>query len=243
MINIQRPKESPASLRSPNVRDYLERLARHQEDPERFPEKPSRPAEYRSSDVLEAFETYFFCKCYLTERKFDSAWEMDVEHFIAYSERPDLACEWTNLYPADHKANMLKPRKTPAGGYLDPCDENDDVEGDIRYALSVDGEKPAFQARDATNQKAANTARLLERLHNGNDPESAQNTKYLRILIQKKHTETLNAIIDWQGAKDAADRFQAEIELKKLLTRKASFTALIRSVPAVRRYVPKELLD
>ncbi len=243
MINIHRPTEPPASLQSPKVRDYLERLAKHQENPEQFPMKPEKPSEYRNSDVLEAFEVYFFSKCYLTERKFDSAWEMDVEHFISYVERPNLVFEWTNLYPADHKANMLKPRKTPQGGYLDPCDDNDDVEREILYVLSVDGETPAFDARDKANRKAINTARLLERLHNGYDPDSIQNTKYLRILIQKKYTETLNAIIEWQGAKDEEDKFRAETELKKLLSRRGSFTSLIRSVPAVRKRVPKDFLD
>jgi hypothetical protein len=242
MINATRPKESPASLQSQEIRDYLEALANHKENPVQYP-KPEKPPLYRHKDVLEAFDSCFFSKCYLTEQKFENSWAMDIDHFVPKNEKPEWVCEWSNLYPADHKANMMKPRRMPEGGYLDPCDDNDDVEYEILYALSIDGEKPAFKARDNTNQKAVNTAGLLEHLHNGDDEDSKKNTTHLRFLIRKKYIEILNAILEWRAAKDEQDKFQAETEIKRLLSRRASFTALIRSVPAVRRDIPVEFLD
>jgi len=145
------------------------------------------------------------------------------------------------LSPGLHLA-MESTVLQPEGGYLDPCDENDDVEHEILYALSMDGEMPAFEARDKSNQKAVNTAKLLEPLHNGQGAEAHQNTKYLRNLIRKKYTDTLNATIEWQGI-DGQDKFQAETELRKLLSCRGFFTSLIRPVPAVRRRVPLEFSD
>ena len=244
MINIERPTETPASLQSLKIRDYLDLLAKYQENPTEI-SKPEKPAEYRSSDILTAFDLYFFSKCYLTEQSFGSAWEMDIEHFIPFNERPDLVCEWTNLYPAAHKANMLKPNRTPEGGYLDPCDANDDVENEITYALVEYGKSPRFQAMEATNRKAANTATLLNLLHNGReqDENSRNNTKHLRTLIKIRYDEIMEAIIKWQGATEGVQKFSTAEELKALLSRRASFTMLMRSMDAVQVYVPKDFLD
>ena len=85
----------------------------------------------------------FLGKCYLTEIVFDSR-EIEIDHFIPRVERADLKYAWTNLYAADHKANISRPK---ASGYLDPCNLDDDVEGQLLYALSMD-DTPNFQARD-----------------------------------------------------------------------------------------------
>jgi hypothetical protein len=137
---------------------------------------------------------------------------------------------------------MLKPRKTPAGGYLNPCE--DDVEQEILYSLSVYGEKPYFEAKDTTNQKAVNTCDLLDKVHNGGqDKDTQQGTAQLRHAIQKKYMDILNKIIEWQGATEGSqEKLQAKRELKDLLSRKASFTMWLRSMPAVRR-LPSEFFD
>lgn len=245
MINIERPIQAPASLQSPKVREYLERLARHQQDPEQNP-KPDKPSEYRNSGLLEIFDTHFFCKCYLTEQRFGSAWAMDVEHFIPFGERPELVFEWTNLYPADHTANMMKPRRTPEGGYLDPCNPDEDVETEIEYALIGYGTEPRFGPKDSNSPKAANTTTLLHLLHNGkkNDVESASRTKHLRTLIKTKHDEVMEALAMWLHRRtDDVRKLEAEEKLKLLLSRRASFTMLLRSIEVVRESVPAEFLD
>lgn len=243
MINIIRPKEVPASLQSQEIRDYLEALANHRDDPEHF-SKPEKPPAHRNRDLLEAFDRCFFSKCYLTEQKFANSWALDVEHFEPRKEKPELTWEWNNLFPAEHKANMMKPRNTPSGGYLNPCSPDEDVENDIVYVLLPSG-KMEFEAKEESNIKAKNTANLLNLLHNGkdDDEDSRKNTEHLRSLITKKYIDTLNAIIEWKDAKDEQEKFESKTKLRHLLSRKSSFTAIIRSTAAVRKHVPKNFLD
>ena len=83
---------------------------------------------------------------------------------------------------------------------------------------------------------------LLNRIHNGHDNESSENTKSLRVVIQKKYIEILNKIIEYNQAIDSQEKFQASRELKELLSRKSSYTMLCRSIPAVRK-LTEEFFD
>ncbi|MDR0442412.1 MAG: hypothetical protein LBH44_03295 [Treponema sp.] len=232
MINIVKT-EPPKSLDTPEIRDYIDNAIKYLDDPENLI-KPDKPGTYRNSDLLEAFDRDFFSKCYLTEQKFENSWVMDIEHFIPQSERPDLIYEWNNLFPAEHHANMMKPRKTPNGGYLNPCDPGDDVENDIIYSLSAHGFDPDFIAKDNTNIKAVNTCNLLKRLHNGHDSYTNKVTKTLRHAIHKKYIEILKKIIEYQQhPSNSIQKFQTLRELRDYLSRKSSFTMLCRSIPAI----------
>lgn len=243
MINVTREANIPTSLQKPEIQTYIDACADYKADPDNK-EKPKAPTSYRNSDVLQAFDRCFFAKCYLTEESFVNSWVMDIEHFESKAEHPELRYEWTNLFPCDHRANMCKPRNTPEGGYLNPCLPEDDVENDILYALSASGERPFFEARDTTNIKAKNTAELLDRIHNGHDNNTNQASANLRNAIRKKTRLILNKIIAWQQSKNGTqEKFQAKIELKALLSRKASYTMLCRSIPAVRQFLPPDFLD
>ncbi len=242
MININRGVEAPLSLQTDEIQRYIDEAVAHVNDPDNH-QKPNKPQAYRNADLLAAFDRDFYGKCYLTEMKYANSWAMDVEHFIPQSERADLVYEWSNLLPADHLANMMKPRRTPVGGYLDPSEPADDVEVAINYALSPFGEEPYFEAADANDQKAVNSCVLLDRLHNGHDNNSTKATSDLRHAIRKKHTMILSKIIDWRTHADGSqEKFQAKKELKDLLSRKASFTMLCRSMPAVQQ-LPAGFLD
>lgn len=246
MIRLVRPLPAPAALDTPAIRAYVAACAARVLDPA-LP-KPEPPEAYRTSDLLAAFDTFFHAKCYLTEEKFESAWAMDVDHFEPANENPARVYDWANLFPATHKANMMRPRKLPLGGLLDPCSAADDVENDIIYTLEVMGEEPGFKARDAANQRAVNTAHLLDLLHNGrpNDAASHKNTAELRRQIERKYKLVKDA---WEHYRDALDdnnphdQARAETTLRALLSRRASFTMLMRSLPFVRKRVPAYLLD
>jgi hypothetical protein len=245
MINIVRPDQSPASLATQDIQNYLIDLVAWKNDPT-LP-KPEPNAPYRNSDLIEAFDECFFTKCYLTEKKFVSSYEMDVEHFQSknFNDHPELRYEWTNLYPADHDANMTKPRNTPEGGYFDPCNPDEDVETEILYDLSFGSDKCFFQARNPLNQKSINTANLLDRVHNGHDAESRIKTKGLRFAIFKQRNYLRNIIIDWQAAKlrnDEQDIFRYSNRIKEVLSRKSAFTMLLRSTSVVK-HLPQEFLD
>ncbi len=244
MINISREKKVPESLNSEPVREYLKKYAEYKIDPKNI-KKPEKPFSYRNSDLLEAFDRCFFSKCYLTEEKFYNSWKLDVDHFIPQNERGDLVYDWDNLYPAEPKANMSRPRRTPPGGYLDPCADSDDVETGILYSLSTLGYKPRFEATDNSKRKSVNTANLLNKLHNGRegDDYSKKNTGDLRHAIHKKHIKILNKIIKWrEQTENTQEEFQLRRELQEMLSRKSSFTMLIRSMPAVKR-LPDEFFD
>lgn len=242
MINIVRNLQTPNSLNDNAIKDYIAAAVQYLNNP--TGQKPEKPTSYRNSDLLEAFDRDFYSKCYLTEQKYVNSWTLDVEHFIPQNERPDLVYEWTNLFPADHYTNMIKPRKTPNGGYLDPCNPNENVETEIAYTLSPFGEEPCFAPVNSMNIKAVNTCNLLDRVHNGHDYNTQKATEGLRVAIRKKHTEILNKIAEWQHYTEGSqEKFQAKRDLKDLLSRKSSFTMLCRSMPAVRLYVPNDFLD
>lgn len=250
MINVERSIIVPESLSTPEICQYLDNLAEYKADQERPKEqqilnKPKCNAAYRNADLFQIFDECFFKKCYLTEEAFVTSWEMDVEHFVSKAEHPELRYKWTNLYPASHDANMMKPRTTPQGGYLDPCDPNDDVESSIRYFFEFSTEDVSFEAVDSSNLKAVNTARLLHKVHNGDQHDTRLKLVGLKTAIRKKYVNVVEYITEWQKALldgDQAEEFRLRNILKGLLSRKASFTMLIRSTRRVRA-LPAEFFD
>jgi len=232
MINILRPGVSPSSLVTAEIQSYITELADHLADPTLV--KPEKPGSYRNSDLLDAFDTVFHSKCYLTEEKFINSYVMDIEHFVSQTVNPLLRYQWNNLYPAGHQANMNKPRITPNGGWLDPCDPADDVETEIIYSVSSFGKIPGFDPLDTNNIKAVNTCNLLERLHNGTDEYSSKTSQSLRHAIETRYQEILHLIAEYGLTTDQNKLSQLKREIKGLLSRKASFTMLMRSMPAVK---------
>jgi hypothetical protein len=243
MINCTREPDSPTSLNTAEIQQYITDAVAYLADPDNLL-KPEKPTRYRNSDLLKAFDRVFYSKCYLTEKQCINSNTMDIEHFIPQAERPDLVYEWTNLFPAEHYANMIKPRVTPEGGYLDPCNPDDDVENEILYSLSPHGFDPYFEAANPLNVKAVNTSNLLNIIHNGHNEKTRTSTLELRHTIHKKYVKILNKICEWKDAVDGSpEKFQAARELRDMLSRKSSFTMLCRSMPAVRRCIPQEFFD
>lgn len=246
MIRLNRPAVAPASLSTPAVQRYLTAYANYQANPTATT-APDRPSGYRSSDLLTAFDDHFYAKCYLTEQKFASSWEMDVDHFVPFADDPSRVFDWNNLLPIAHKANILRDKRFPAGGLLDPCNTTDNVEGEIIYTLADLGREPSFKAKDPANQRAINTAALLDKVHNGTGSITGEaSTREVRYLIEKRYKELLLAWGTYKHSlleNDPQDIAQAEAELRVLLSRKASFTMLMRSLPFVRKTIPVHLLD
>ncbi|WP_046246244.1 HNH endonuclease family protein [Hymenobacter terrenus] len=246
MIRLNRPAVAPAALSAPAVQRYLAAYANYQANPTAAT-APDRPSGYRSSDLLTAFDEHFYAKCYLTEQKFASSWEMDVDHFVPFADDPSRVFDWNNLLPIAHKANLLRDKRLPAGGLLDPCSASEDVENDILYTLVEQGEKPGFTAKDPANQKAVNTAALLDKVHNGTGSTGSEaSTRELRKLIERRYKKLRQVWGEYNLARaenDAQDIAQAEAELRVLLSRRASFTMLMRSLPFIRKTIPAHLLD
>ncbi len=199
---------------------------------------PSPPSlisqkEYRSDDVLDALYALFLKKCYLTEQQFGFRNNMQIDHFIPHQNQANLKFNWSNLYPAHQRANLLKSDANPAGSYLDPCHPNDDVERDIVYSVEVGG-AVFFHPCNDSNVKAANTAALLSKVH-----------LELSEPIRLKHHAVVYAVAKWRSAQQLLDKqklAEAELELRLLLSRKASFTMLMRSIDVVSM-LPTEFFD
>jgi hypothetical protein len=246
MINITRRK-TPDSLDNPDIKTYLEEVIScknlSEEDRKNTPQLKGGIS-YRNSDVLEAFDRDFYSKCYLTEQKYQTSYSMDIEHFRskAFGQFPELKYEWTNLYPCSHDANMSKPRIEPTGGYLDPCDPNDDVEKEIVYTLEMSG-VASFDVLDKNNIKALNTCQLLDKIHNGTDDYSQKKTAELRFLIHKKEREVIDLIMEYLHEKDIEDKIRVSRKIKNILSRESDFTMLLRSLSSVRKFVPVDFLD
>lgn len=235
MVNITRSETIPKSLQQPEIQQYLDDLADFKAGI--LKAKPKPPINYRNSDILEEFDKSFYSKCYLSEQKFANSYIMDIEHFISKSEDETLRYEWTNLFPAEHNANMAKPRKTPEGGYLNPCNSNDDVEKEIIYSVGIYGQNPKFGALNSNNLKAINTANLLDKIHNGEaGKDSEEKMKNLKLLIKRRYDEILKLIIEWLGETNPQKKFDAENRLRLLLSRRSSFTMLMRSSDVVQKY-------
>jgi hypothetical protein len=176
---------------------------------------------YRTDEVLTALFVDFKQKCYLTEYVFHDMGLMDIDHFSTQSEASHLKFDWANLYPIHSRANQARPRRTPEGGYLDPCNFQDDVEQNIIYQVRFDG-TPVFKARDQNNQKAVNTAELLTRVH-----------KNFKGAIGFKQQEVENELKKWSTAigRGELDRvLECESILKSLFSRNSLYTMLMRSI-------------
>lgn len=246
MINADRGSTSPKSLDTKGIKQYLDEVEEYKIDKElpadqQTVTKPKCNETYRNADIFTLFDDVFFGKCYLTEEKFFTSYAMDIEHFIPQNEQPDLKYEWSNLFPASHDANMMKPRKTPSGGYMNPCNPSDDVENDLRYFFDHEDDTAHFEAIDSTNLRAVNTAKLLQKLHNGDSPETQRKTAELRNAIHKRYVKILELIDDWRSSRDEGNpqaTFETERKLKAHLSRKAAFTMLMRSSKAVKRLPP-----
>ena len=239
MINISRNQPPPASLARQEIQVYLEELADYFEG--NIAEKPTPPISYRNSDLLTNFTDYFHAKCYLTEEKFEDAEAMDVDHFKPKNQFPNLVYDWNNLFPISHIANMLRTRQYPIGGLLDPCNPNDDVENRIIYATAEFCQQPYFHAIDSTDTQAVNTASQLNRVHNGHNDTTYKKTSSLRHAIQKKRHMIVELILKWVTCQDRISKVELELELRLLLSKRQSFTMLMRNLPEVRTHLPEEI--
>jgi len=115
----------------------------------------------------------------------------------------------------------------------------------ILYFLDYENDAVHFEAADSTNVKAINTVALLQKLHNGDTSETRRKTAELRNAIHKRYVRILELIDDWRESREANNAqttFEAERKLRAFLSRRASFTMIMRSIKAVKR-LPPEFFD
>lgn len=164
-------------------------------------------------------------KCYLCERPVERGnFEIDHRKPKAENQFPELRKDWRNLYCCCHSCNLIRPRLWPEQGLLSPDVAADDVEGRIQQTIG-DDRYPCFEATSERDAPAVNTALELARVHGGEDKLRADD---LRAALMLQLDEIHRNLLAWP-------RLQGPIppdvrrNLRRLLSRKAPFTALVRS--------------
>lgn len=190
---------------------------------------------WRTEQILESLGIVFLNKCYLCENLSANPQDFEVDHFLTRAERNDLTLQWENLYLICENCNRMKPKSTPLGGYLDPCNSNENVESEIGYILNVnDYDNPIFVCGNPSpSRKAINTANLLMRLHHGSNPNTRRKTASLRNAIEKQASKLITAIANHQKARNDRNHITERENLQYIgqyLSRNSPFTMLMRVI-------------
>lgn len=195
---------------------------------------------YDGDDVKERLRTDFLAKCYLCEGVF-IAREFEVDHRRPKAEFPELKYSWDNLFPACHHCNQTRHRSWRKGGYLSPGADDDLETRLVQELVTIAGKLvPSFDAMRPEDLAAVNTAHELDHVHN-----HTRNADHPRNAIHYYCTEVWRAVAAYlkcqqNRERDEAAYSRARLRVKKLVSRRAPYTTLIRS--QVRDYV-EDLFD
>ena len=200
---------------------------------------PSISRSWRTDEILRSLGIVFHNKCYLCEIQSLNPQDFEVDHFTTRNERNDLSLQWENLYLICENCNRIKPRKTPEGGYLDPCNSSDNVEREIEYILNQkEYDNPIFVCKNrSANRRTTNTVNLLMRVHHGHNSETSFTTASLRNVILKQASNLLTEIVNHQKAREEGNHHREQESLayiREYLSRYSPFTMLMRVIG--RRY-------
>lgn len=186
-------------------------------------------------DVLEALHHDFLGKCYLCERRL-SIGEIQVEHRRPRALWPEGTYHWPNLFPACAFCNGRRSRSYPDVGLLSP---GEGVERRIVQIAQVAHMGTVlecqFVAVDPSDAAAVVTAEELQRLHSTQEASSARARYATRDLLDTIHDHYLEKVhpVELQ-VRRARKRGQAdalaEAALMNVLSRRAPFTMLMRSL-------------
>jgi hypothetical protein len=176
------------------------------------------------ADVLQRLHDDLLGKCYLCETPHPrGTFEVDHRMQRAWPAGAGRHYDWDNLFPACHECNKRRLKRVPPAGLLDPC-AGDEINTRLHQKWHpTDGAE--FRSRLPGDNAAASTALELEHLHNDD------------VVGKNLSTAVLGQIADvWRLERDLLDlsapdkRHEIEHKLRRLLSRRAPFTALVRSV-------------
>jgi hypothetical protein len=185
------------------------------------PESLKNQKNYAEQDVRAALYADFHGKCYLCERHIENG-SFEVDHREPQNENPSRIYDWTNLYPACNDCNGRRWKKGRPGGWLHP---EDNAEGRLiqQIARSLPGEL-FFAATDFTDLQAKNAALELEHLHCEQDPKACD----IRNALFRQLDAIAQEIEAYLLESDQNQRHLQEAKLRRLFSRSAPYTALIR---------------
>lgn len=205
MIRLERSSPAPKSLRE----------QRHYDTPE-----------VRDRLYLDAFG-----KCYLCERLVDrSDFQIDHRKPKALAQFQKLTFSWSNLFCCCAKCNGLRFRHWPEGGLLLPDRLKDDPEQRLKQYLDNNA-LPSFRAKDPLDQAAQNTAHELLKVHGAEDKLRADDLQRAILLQLEKARSTRQRMweLENEGRESTPSYARLRDELRRLVSRRAPYTAMIRS--------------
>lgn len=207
-------------------------------DVERSPIVPASLARNKSlkgEDLLEALHRDFLGKCYLCERRL-AIGELEIEHRRPQAQWPEDVFHWTNLFPACGFCNGRRARSRIPQGLLSP---GDGIEQRIVQLVRI-GERGTtilceFYPADPDDVAAQTTAEELTRLHSGQGTRSPRTRLATRCLLDTIHDHFIGEVhpleVKVLRGRERRQRDElAESRLASMLSRKASFTMLMRSL-------------
>lgn len=209
MIDVQRSPDPPASLTATSRWDGL--------------------------DVRQALARDFHHKCYLCERRLKRG-ETEVDHRIPRSVWQEGKLEWRNLFPACRYCNLRRNGRYPSEGLISP---GEDVEGRLsqRVLTSEDGlsVECEFRAKRLGDHAAMRTAEELRHVHSSETATTGRASMATQELLDEIHDHYYYVLYPQEmkvlrgRRRDERDE-DAEAELRRLLSRRAPFTMLMRSL-------------
>lgn len=183
---------------------------------------------YAGYDVRDQLHADFLGKCYLCEGLIVRG-SFEVEHRRPKGDGGG-EFDWNNLFPACRTCNGARRRKYPARGLLNPG-EHHDLEQRIRQWMSKVGgqELPEFEAVKPGDDQAENTARELQELHREKDQRSTDLCSAISRCLVEVRIKALEMYAAYhQDGPNSSSYVQARAEVRRLVSRKAPYTALIR---------------
>jgi len=197
---------------------------------ERSQPEPASIRREQHYDTVEVRERLFRDargKCYLCEQPVELGdFEIDHRKPKAPGQFPELRLSWRNLYCCCHKCNQLRPRLWPDGGLLSPDESADAVEHRLSQWLD-DETHPCFRPASSGDEAASNTAEELRKVHGTQDTLRAHDMrKALSLQLNRVFTVRHQLLL---LRHDPEARARKREELRRLVSRSAPFTALIRS--------------
>ena len=165
----------------------------------------------------------FLGKCYLCERPIEpNGFEVDHRLQRAWTSGSGLEHQWDNLFAACSDCNQRRPKKEPNAPPLDPGASGSMARLVQRWA----DDRPIFWPTGPKDNNAVSTTAELVHLHDPLQPKGRNLVSAIRsqLLLVFKTERDLFAAQAPEEQDDLRER------LRRLLSRRAPFTAIVRSV-------------
>lgn len=195
---------------------------------------------YRAKDVVETLEKDFHKKCYLCETL--EPQDINVEHFIAHQNDPDLMYDWKNLYLSCGRCNNIKLRYF--NNLLDCCDNNQDVFREIKLLPPrTPGVKKLVVQRQSAAEKTIETEKLLEKIYNSEHTINKSVTgSYLRKKIFIQFSKFFGYVTTYMDTEELPEKRSEALEyIKVLISNESQYSAFIKWCVLEDEYLSKQL--